>query len=109
MKTFESWKTQAEVDEELFSPEDLAEMRAEVDEEARQMFLMQEDLSRAVAEYMAREHIGFNEMLRRLRVSPRQLQKIIKGSGNLTLGSISRVAVLMGKRARIVFDENSLP
>jgi hypothetical protein len=44
---------------------------------------LQEDVSQAVAKYMTDEHIGFNELVRRLNISPTQVSKISRGVGGL--------------------------
>ena len=64
---------------------------------------LQEDVSSAVASYMAAEKIGFNEFTRRLDTTERQTSLIIKGQANLKLGTIAELASVMGKKARNVF------
>jgi transcriptional regulator with XRE-family HTH domain len=41
---------------------------------------------------MAREEIGFNEMVRRLGISPSLFSKIQRGEGNITLATLAHIA-----------------
>jgi len=65
---------------------------AEIEQQAKLEYIalqsLQDDVSNAIAEYMAQEDIGFNELVRRLDVSPTQVSKIQKGEANLTLASL---------------------
>jgi len=56
---------------------------------------------------MADEEIAFNEIVRRLQISPTQANKILKGEANLTLNSIAHVAALLNKQPKIVFEERN--
>ncbi|NBX18747.1 MAG: hypothetical protein EBR09_15445 [Proteobacteria bacterium] len=68
------------------------------------MRALQESVSSAVATYMAKEKIGFNELTRRLDTSSRQTSRLLKGEANLTMASIAELAAVMGKKARVVFE-----
>jgi DNA-binding Xre family transcriptional regulator len=65
---------------------------------------MQESISAAVAQFMAKECIGINELTRRLETSSRQTSRIMKGEANITLATLANIAALMKKKAKIVFD-----
>jgi DNA-binding Xre family transcriptional regulator len=78
------------------------EQQAEIEFEA--LKLLQEDISRAVARYMAQEEIGFNELVRRLGVSTAQAVKIQRGEANLTLASLAHIAALFKLRPHVVFE-----
>lgn len=66
---------------------------------------LQTDVARTVAEYMSGENIGFNELVRRLGISPSKLSKIQNGDANLTLASIAHISALLGRKAKIVFED----
>lgn len=63
---------------------------------------LQEDVSSAVANYMAKENIGFNELVRRLNISPTQASNIQSGKANLTLATIAHVFALLKMRPHLV-------
>lgn len=66
------------------------------------MQVLQDDISGAIAEYMAKEKIGFNELVRRLDVSPAQVSKIQKGEANLTIASLAHIFALLGKQPHLI-------
>lgn len=78
------------------------ELQAKLEFEALQH--LQHDVSLAFSEYMNKEKIGFNEIVRRLHISPTQVTKIKKGQANLTLATLAHVAALLKKRPRIIFE-----
>ena len=86
---------------ENYSSEDSASMRTAVAEEFEQRQSLQEDVTRLIAQYMAREKIGFNEVVRRLGISPSQFSKIQRGSGNITLATLAHIAQTAGMKLRI--------
>lgn len=63
---------------------------------------LQEDISGAINEYMSKEEIGFNELVRRLGTSPTQVSKIQKGEANLTIASLAHIFALLGKRPHLI-------
>lgn len=69
------------------------------------IIMLQQDVAKAVKDYMDREKIGFNDFVRRLGKSPAQVSKIIKGEANLTLASVAQIYAIMGFRAKIVIDK----
>lgn len=96
--------TLEEVEAKLLSPEERAEVDQQADKMIAAMRELQESVSSAVASYMAKEKIGFNELTRRLDISSRQTSRLLKGEANLTMASIAELAALMGKKARVVFE-----
>ena len=68
---------------------------------------LQEDVSKAVANYMAEEKIGFNELVRRLNISPAQASNIQSGRANLTLATIAHVFALLKMRPHLVVNRKS--
>lgn len=93
-----------EVEAKLLSPEERAEVDQQADKMIAAMRELQESVSSAVASYMAKEKIGFNELTRRLHTSSRQTSRLLKGEANLTMASIAELAAVMGKKARVVFE-----
>lgn len=93
--------------ESRLKKEDIVEIEQQAGVEFEALKALQEDVSRTVAEYMAKEHIGFNELVRRLGVSPSKVVKIQKGEANLTLASIAHISALLKRRPKIVFEDVS--
>lgn len=65
---------------------------------------LQEDVSSAVANYMTKENIGFNELVRRLNISPTQASNIQSGRANLTLATIAHIFALLKMRPHLVIN-----
>lgn len=66
--------------------------------------LLQHDMAAVIAQHMDEKKLGFNDLVRKLGISPTQMAKITKGEANLTFASIAHIAGLLGKRAHIVFN-----
>lgn len=82
---------------------EIAEIERQAENEVRALRDLQDDISKVIAEYMVKNDIGFNEVVRRLDISPTQLTKIQKGEANLTLASIAHISALIGKAPHINF------
>ena len=76
------------------------EEQAKLEKEALQR--LQDDISKAVADYMTKEDIGFNELVRRLGASPAQVSKIQKGEANLTIASLAHIFALLKKQPHLI-------
>jgi len=96
--------TLEEVEAQLLSPEERAEVDRQADKMIAAMRELQESVSSAVASYMAKEKIGFNELTLRLDTCSRPTSRLLKGEANLTMASIAELAAVMGKKARVVFE-----
>jgi transcriptional regulator with XRE-family HTH domain len=86
--------------------DEISDIEHQASLEAESLLSLQEDVSKAVAAYMAEKDIGFNELVRRLDTSSSQVLKIQKGEANLTLASIAHLAALLNKEPHIVFREH---
>jgi len=95
-----SWR---EIRKDYFTQEELNEIDQEVSKEALLLKKLQDTISKEVAFYMTKESIGFNELMRRMHSSPRQVSKIVKGDCNLTMLSIAELAAVIGKDVEIIF------
>lgn len=90
--------------ESRLNKDEIAELESQAELEYQALKSLQDDVSKAVAEYMAKEHIGFNELVRRLGVSPTQVKKIQNGGSNLTLASIAHISAFLKRRPKLVFE-----
>lgn len=98
MKT-KSFKAHLEL---RLNKEEIAEIETAAQIEFEALCMLQEDVSKAIINYMAEREVGFNELVRKLGKSPTQVSKIIKGEANLTLATIAHLYALMGHKAHIV-------
>ena len=92
-----------EVESEIFSPEEITSLHAQAREREYVRQMLSEQISAAIAAYMAKEKIGFNELTRRLGMSTATTSKLIKGDSNMTIETIASVAQIMGARPAITF------
>jgi len=99
-KSFQQYLEKRLDKEEIAEIEKLAELEMEF------LKSLQEDVSKAVAKYMTEEQIGFNELVRRLNISPTQASKIQSGEANLTLATIAHVFALLRMRPHLGFNKN---
>jgi transcriptional regulator with XRE-family HTH domain len=84
-------------------PQEIAEIESQAEMELESLKSLQNAVSQVVSEYMVERDVGFNELVRRLDVSPTQVAKIQKGEANLTLSSLAHLAALINKKPYIVF------
>jgi len=70
---------------------EIAELEKSAKLEFEIMKSFQKDISNAVENYMADENIGFNELVRRLNISPTQASRIRSGGANLTLSTVAHI------------------
>ena len=54
-------------------------------------------------DYMEKNKVGFNELVRRLDSSPAHVSKIRRGEANLTLSSLAHLFATLGKEPQDVF------
>ena len=78
------------------------EMQAKLEVQVLQQ--LKYDVASAVDKYMKKEKIGFNELVRRLNVSPTHAAKIKRGEANLTLSSLAHIFALIGQKPNLVFS-----
>lgn len=97
------FQTLEDLEKEVFSDDEVKKIHAQAEARSIRRRALAEDVSKEIAAYMAREGIGYNELTRRLNVSPATTSKLLKGSGNITLETISQIAELLGKTPHILF------
>jgi hypothetical protein len=89
--------------EKRLNKQEIAEIKYQAQLEVAFLRSMQKMLADAVAEYMEKNNIGFNEVVRRLDSSPAQVAKIQRGEANLTLSTFAHVLALMNIEPHEVF------
>lgn len=83
--------------------EEITEIKRKAQLEVAILKSIQKVLSDTMAEYMKKNKVGFNEVVRRLSTSPSQAAKIQRGQANLTLASFAHFLALMGKEPKDLF------
>ncbi len=89
--------------ETRLSPDEIKEIEAQAAMEYQALKALQEGVARALEAYMKQENIGFNDLVRRLDISPSKLSKIQRGEANLTLASIAHIAALLKRVPELNF------
>ena len=95
--------TYDDVMSKFYTKEQLNEIDTEAKACVDSLRILQDDLAKAVTAFMVSENIGFNELGRRLGMGPRHVTRIIKGSGNVTMETVARVAALIKKKPQLNF------
>lgn len=94
MKNTKSWDSLIKT---RLSKKEIAEIEREAALEAQILRSIKKLITNTVNDYMKRQGIGFNELVRRLEISPSHAIKIKRGQANLTLASLAHILASMGK------------
>jgi hypothetical protein len=86
---------------------EIAEIEEQATLEKEGLVSLQEDIWESLSDYMKKEAIGFNELVRRLNITPTQMVRIQKRQANLTLASVAHIYSLMKKTPHIVGKRRS--
>lgn len=62
-------------------------------------------ISSEIKHAMIEEHIGFNELVKKLNTSPTQINKVLKGNANLTLSSLFKICSALKIKPVIKFQK----
>ena len=92
-----------EMEKELFTEKQIKRIHKRAIERSQVRRALSDSISKAVIAYMSHEKIGFNELTRRLHMSPATTSKILRGDANLTLDTISILSETIGKVPCISF------
>ncbi len=89
--------------EQRLNKDEIAEIEEQAKLEVKILTSIQQLISSAMEEYMEKNNIGFNELVRRLDSSPAHVAKIRRGEANLTLSSLAHLFAALGKEPQEVF------
>ncbi len=89
--------------ESRLNKEEIAEIEEQAHREIKILRILQKCISEALDEYMQKQRIGFNELVRRLDSSPSHVAKIQRGESNLTVSSLAHLLALLGKEPQDIF------
>lgn len=88
-----------------FTKEELAEIDREVELEYAALKALQQSVQKLFENYMKQNNLGFNELVRKLNSTPKQVSKIQKGQANLTLASLAMLSAKLGQEPVISFKK----
>jgi transcriptional regulator with XRE-family HTH domain len=83
--------------EKRLSKEEIADIREQAQLEAKIFASLQKTIQGAIDDYMKKNKVGFNELVRRLDTSPSYVQKLKSGNANITLAKMAHLLALLGK------------
>lgn len=89
--------------EKRLNKEEIAQIEEQAKLEAKILRYIQKLISDAITDYMEKNEIGFNELVRRLDSTPSHVAKMQKGQANLTLASIAHIFALLGTEPKNIF------
>lgn len=89
--------------EQRLNKDEIAEIEVQARLEIKILASIQQLISSAMEDYMEKNNIGFNELVRRLDSSPAHVAKIRRGEANLTLSSLAHLFAALGKEPQEVF------
>jgi hypothetical protein len=89
--------------ESRLNKDEIAEIKRQALREVEILASFQRMLADMTTDYMEKNNIGFNELVRLLDVSPSQVVKIQRGEANLRLSSLAHLFALMGKDSSDLF------
>lgn len=104
MKNTKSWDVYRK---KRLTKKEIAAIEQEADLEAQILRTIKSLIITTVNDYMKKQGIGFNELVRHLNTSPSQVAKIQRGEANLTLSSLAHLLALMGKKPQDIFKHNA--
>ena len=87
------------------SKKEIADIEKQAKRETKIFKSWQEGIVRTVNDYMKKNNVGFNELVRILDISPTQVAKIQKGEANLTLASMAHIFTSLDQEPQLVFKK----
>lgn len=89
--------------EKRLSKEEIAEIKEQARLEVKILRAIQTAVADTLEDYMKKNKVGFNELVRRLDSSPAHVAKMQRGEANLTVSSLAHVLALLGKEPQDFF------
>lgn len=89
--------------EKRLNKEEIAEIEEQALLEIKIMQAIQTAIANAMDDYVKKNKIGFNELVRRLHSSAAHVAKIQRCEANLTISSLAHLLALIGKEPRDIF------
>jgi transcriptional regulator with XRE-family HTH domain len=89
--------------EKRLSKEEIAEIKEQARLEIKILKAIQKAVADTLEDYMKKNQVGFNELVRRLDSTPAHVSKMQRGEANLTVSSLAHVLALLGKEPQDFF------
>ncbi len=89
--------------EKRLDKDEIAEIKEQAQLEIKILISIQQMISSTMEDYMEKNKVGFNELVRRLDSSPAHVAKMRRGEANLTLSSLAHLFAALGKEPQEVF------
>ena len=87
--------------EERLNKDEIAEIKRQALQEKNALQALQNDVAIALEDYMEKNDIGFNELVRRLDSTPAYVAKIRRKEANLTIASLAHLFALIGQEPHL--------
>jgi len=89
--------------EKRLNKKEIAAIEAHAELEIRILQSIQKVIADTMDDYMKKNKIGFNELVRQLAWSPAKVAKIKRGEANLTLANLAHLFAFLGKDSQAIF------
>ncbi|MCF6767253.1 helix-turn-helix domain-containing protein [Thiotrichales bacterium 19S11-10] len=89
---------------ERYSQKDIKSIKKSAQKKADEYLSFKMSIALALKEYMTKNKLGFNEIKKQLGTSDSQTSRILKGETNFTTQTIFKIAEVMGKHPKVVFE-----
>ena len=84
---------------------EIADIEKQARREKKLLDAWQANISQSIHDYMEKNNVGFNDLVRILNVSPTQVAKIQKGQANLTLATMAHIFSTLNQQPQFVFKK----
>lgn len=91
--------------EKRFTKDEIAIIEQQAKLEVKALRSLQESVKQVINDYMEKNEVGFNEVVRRLNSNATQVSKIQRGKANLTLASLAHISALLGQEPVLTFKK----
>jgi len=91
--------------EKRLNKDEIAEINEQALKEKNALQALQEGVAAALENYMKKNDIGFNELVRKLDSTPAYVAKIRRKEANLTLASLAHLFALIDQEPHLIFKK----
>jgi transcriptional regulator with XRE-family HTH domain len=91
--------------EKRFTKDEIAIIEQQAKLEVKALRSLQTSVKQVIDDYMKKNDVGFNEVVRRLNSNATQVSKIQRGQANLTLASLAHISALLGQEPVLTFKK----
>ncbi len=91
--------------EKRLTKKEITEIEKQAKLEKKLFDTWQTEITQAINNYMEKNNVGFNDLVRILNISPTQVSKIQKGQANLTLASMAHIFSSLNEMPILTFKK----